>query len=97
MKGMLYSVLQHWTKGGLNGLLSGAGIGVVVLAGMATMVTELLDKATDMLGGLTGDILDIALLAGIDTGLSMIGSAMLTRVALNQASVSFGLLPKPGV
>jgi len=94
MKGMIYSVLQHWTQGGVAGLLSGAGMGLVVFAGMAVMVEEFLDMATGMIGGLPSDILSIVLLAGLDTGLSMIGSAVLTRLAFKQAAVSFGMIPK---
>lgn len=96
MKSMFFNLMQHWTKGGLNQLLSGAGVGLVVFAGLSLMVEQALDTAVGYMSGLSGDISDIFLLCGADTGLSIIGSAVLTRLALQQAAMSFGLIPKGG-
>lgn len=66
--------------------LGGAGISVVSAAIMLPAMTTALNAAAAAMGG-AGDILDVAMLFGLGEAMSIMGSAMLTRLAMNSGKL----------
>lgn len=82
MKAILLSVLK-WAMGGLIArILVGAGLTLVGYASFVPLVYTGLNQLNSALGGLPADMLQVLLLGGLGEVLSIIGSAMLTRVSL---------------
>lgn len=82
MKGILLSVLK-WAMGGLIArMLVGAGLTLVGYVSFVPLVMTGLNQLNSALGGLPADMLQVLLLGGLGEVLSIIGSAMLTRVSL---------------
>ena len=83
MLGLLYK-FGAWAVGGLIAkVLVGAGLTLVTASFVAGYVNDLLDYLGDQIGGMPADLLALLGLGGFGTMLSIIGSAMLARVALN--------------
>lgn len=70
-------------------VLSGAGVGLVSFATMMPLCVGMLNAANSAMSGIPGDVAGLLGLAGCGQALSIIGSAILTRVALDSASLSF--------
>lgn len=87
----LFKVLENFAKGGVNSWMIHAGLTAVVFSGIDILITEALDYAVYGLNLLPADILQLALLCGISEFFSIIGGALLTRVALVTATQSMGL------
>lgn len=84
----LSAVLDSFNKGFLKKLLAGAGIGLASSAVFMTAFTALLNSFQNSLGGVSYTILSLAHVAGIDTSLTILLSAMVTRLALNSSALS---------
>ena len=67
------------------------GIAFFTYNGLVALVEFSLDQATTFIGGLPSSVISLIALAGVDQGISIIGSALLTRAAINAARVSVGL------
>lgn len=67
--------------------LGGAGLSLVSAAVLLPFVIAALNAAAAGLGGITGDVLNVMLLCGLGECLSIVGSAMLTRVAMDAGKV----------
>jgi len=91
MKAMLFEALQWFAKGGVPAFLTSAGMTMVVFAGLDIAVESALDQASSLIGGMTGDVVDLALLGGMGEAISIIGSALMTRAALMAAQNVMGL------
>jgi hypothetical protein len=91
MFNIVLRLLEWVAKGGIASFLVHAGISVVVFAGLDILITEALDLAIGHINSLPVDILNIALLAGLDNFFYIIGSAFLTKVAIDAAMRSMGL------
>lgn len=87
----LFKILENFAKGGINSWMIHAGLTVVVFSGLDILITEGLDYAVSALSGLPSAALQLALLAGIGQFFSIVGGALLTRVALVTAMNSVGL------
>lgn len=87
----MFEALEWFAKGGIPAFLSSAGLSMVVFAGLDLAVESAMESVLDELNGLPSDLLQLALLMGIGEAISIIGSAILTRVALLQASNVLGL------
>ncbi|SIQ24751.1 DUF2523 family protein [Marinobacterium stanieri] len=92
----LFKLLEWFSTGGITSMMTHAGLSMIVFAGLDAMVSELLDTAVDGLNGLPSAALQLALLAGISEFFSIIGGAILTRIALMTAMNSVGLTYKGG-
>lgn len=71
----------------LGRILSGAGLALTTGAVMTPLVAGALDAVASAAGGLPGDLLQVAAMGGIGEAMGIIGSAMLTRVAIQSARV----------
>lgn len=91
MKALLFGVLSWAMSGAIANLLVGAGLTLVVYSGVSGAVEALLSNAASLLGGLPADVMQLALLSGVGDALSILGSAILTRVTLVMASNIAGI------
>lgn len=91
MHALLYGVLAWAMAGLIPRLLVGAGLTLVVYSGISVGVGALLQQAASYIGGAGGAVAQLALLAGVGEFLSIIGSALLTRVGLVMAGNIAGL------
>lgn len=69
-------------------MLTGAGLAIVTFAGMTPLVLSALNHAADLLEGVGGSVLQIMLMCGAGEALSMLGSAIMTRVAIDAGKVA---------
>lgn len=83
MIGALKLLLANLLGSFIARILTGAGLAVVSGAALIPLVTAALDAAAAGLGGMPGDMLAICNMGGIGEAMSIIGSAMLTRTAIN--------------
>lgn len=67
------------------------GIGLFSYYGLYALVEQLLNQVSGLLNGLPAEVFQLISLAGIPEALSIIGSAVLTRAALNSVQVFFGV------
>ena len=67
------------------------GIGLFSYYGLYALVEQLLNQVSALLNGLPAEVFQLISLAGIPEALSIIGSAVLTRAALNSVQVFFGV------
>jgi hypothetical protein len=65
-------------------ILISLGIGVVSFAALSTALNLALSSAKSAFSGFTGDALNLFMLSGAHTALSIIAGAMVARVALIQ-------------
>jgi len=91
MHAFLYGVLAWAMAGLIPRLLVGAGLTLVVFSGVSVGITSLLTMAANYISGAGGAVLQLALLSGVGEFMSLIGSALLTRVGLVMAGNVAGL------
>lgn len=91
---VIYSALQWFSKGGIAQMLAGAGMSVIVSQGLDLMVSDSLAVAIGHINDLPPIALQFALMAGIGDALSIVGSAILTRVAMVAAGNIMGVAMK---
>jgi len=63
------------------------GIGMFTYVGIIALVRDFLDMSHGFLSQLPSELLSLLHLAGVDQAISIIGAALLTRAAINAASV----------
>lgn len=69
-------------------MLTGAGLGLVTFAALTPLVLSALNAAAQRFQGIGGKLLQIMLMCGLGVVLSMIGSAIVTRIAIEAARVA---------
>lgn len=91
MKSLMFQAVEWFAKGGVPAFLASSGMTMVVFAGIDLAVQSAMDNIVATLNSVEGDLLQLVLLSGVGEAISLIGSAILTRVALLQASNVLGL------
>lgn len=94
--------MRSWLSGLLKNLfgesiaraLGGAGLSIATAAILIPAMTTALSTAAAAVGGIGADMLNVALLFGFGEILSIIGTAMITRITLN--STKLGLKKASG-
>jgi hypothetical protein len=86
MKALLNALVGN----SLARVLSGAGLSVVSYAVVMPALLAALTLVANSLGGGVADVASIALLSGAGEGLSIVGSAMVARAAIQSAGVGVG-------
>lgn len=82
MKEFLFKVLM-WAMGGLIArTLVGAGLTVVGYVAFVPLLEYGLDQLNYALGGIAADVLNVLLLGGLGDIITIIGSAMMTKISL---------------
>lgn len=72
---------------GIARMLSGAGLALTTGMVLTPMMTGGLQAAASAIGGVPADILNVALLGGLGSVMSIVGTAMVTRIAVSSATI----------
>lgn len=91
MGSLIFGALSLFASSMLARVLIGGGLTLLVSAGVSAAVDGLLGDAIRTLGSLPATVLDLVLLGGLGTALSVIGSALLTRAAILAAGRVLGV------
>jgi hypothetical protein len=91
---MFHKLLEWFATGGVASMMTHAGLALVVYSGMDLLILEFLDSAVSNINSVSGAVAQLALLCGIGEFISIIGSALLTKMALMTAISSVGLTYK---
>lgn len=89
----LFIVVISWALSTfLLKLATTLGIAVLTYQGLIQLVEGFLDLIEPTISGLPADVLNILAMSGVPEGLTIIGSAMLTRAAVKAASAWVGVI-----
>jgi len=88
MMGILYAGLAWLLDHAIARILVGAGLTLITSVGIDTAFAALLNSATSGIG--SSGYIGLLQLGGVGAAMSIVGSAMLTRVALNGAGRIIG-------
>lgn len=91
MWAIVIKIAQWFAVGGIPAFLVHAGLTVAVFSGLEILVTAALNQALIAFDGLPSIAINLALLAGVGTFFNIVGSALLTRVALVTLTQSMSL------
>lgn len=83
----LKELLRNLFGDSIASALGGAGLSLVTAAVMIPLVTTALNAAVSAIGGISADVLSVILLFGFGEAISIIGSAMLTRLVIGAGRV----------
>lgn len=73
-------------------ITSALGIAIFTYKGLKALINNLLSHLQPLFASLPSAILDILAIAGVPEALSIIGSAVLTRAAINSARAFVGVV-----
>jgi len=86
MLALIYSVLGWAMSGLIPTMLVGAGLSLVTFTAMSPLIESMLNTAASSLYGLPLAAVQWTLLAGVGDALSIMGSAVLSRLTIVAAS-----------
>jgi len=90
--GALLQLLGTWIIGSnVAKLFAGVGIAIVSQVFLTGYVEDALSSITSSFGGVSGNVGNIFLMLGFGAYLSIIGSAFLTRVTVQQMAKTWGI------
>jgi len=95
MRSWLANLLRNLFGDAVARIFGGAGLALVTSAVMIPVVTTALNQAAAAFGGIPADILNVVLLFGFGEAMSIIGAAMLTRLAVQSANVGVRRATRP--
>jgi len=81
------SLLQKTLGNSAARVLTGAGLSVASYGAITVAISTALAALTSSFSALPSAMLNIILLSGVGQAISIIGAAMLTRAAINSATV----------
>lgn len=88
---MIFSVLTLYASSMLARILIGGGLVLVVSAGLSALLEGLLSDAASNIGGMPSTAFQLLMLGGVGDAISILGSALLTRAAINAAGRILGV------
>jgi len=91
MIAFIYGALAWAMSGLIPTLLVGAGLSLVTFTALNPLIESMLEGAASSLNGLPLAAVQWTLLAGVGDALSILGSAILTRLSIVAASNALGL------
>jgi hypothetical protein len=90
--GKLIAMIMPWIIGSqFAKMMTGVGIAVVSHAFLSGYVDDMLAAIVNQVNGLGSDVLNIFLMLGFGQFLSILGSAFLTRVTVQQMAKTWGI------
>lgn len=95
MGAILVRVVQWAMAGWLGSVLVGGGLTLIIGVAIADQVEGLLDTAANSIAGLPADMFALAMLSGVGEALTIIGSALMARAALQVAGRILGIRKAP--
>lgn len=87
MRSWFSGLLKNLFGDSIARMLSGAGLTLVSSAVLIPLVTTMLNQAASLMGGIPGDMLQVIGLFGFGEAMSIMGSAMLTRLAVDSTNI----------
>ncbi|CAO3300486.1 MULTISPECIES: DUF2523 domain-containing protein [Stenotrophomonas] len=69
-------------------VLTGAGLGLATGAALLPLVKSALNLVVSYWGGISGDLANVLLLAGAGEAITIVGSAMVTKVVIDAGKVA---------
>lgn len=84
------ALLQSLFGDALARILSGAGLSVISYAAITPVVLGALDLVATRINGLAADVASLALMSGTGEAMTIVGSAIMARMAINAAGVGVG-------
>ncbi|TGW16555.1 DUF2523 domain-containing protein [Stenotrophomonas maltophilia] len=69
-------------------VLTGAGLGLATGAALLPLVKTALNKIPQLFGGIAGDLANLMLMAGFGESITMVGSAIVTKVVIDAGKVA---------
>lgn len=81
-------LLANLFGGAVGSMLLGGGLALTTYAVSKPLIMSALDEAAQAMGGMPGDILQVALIAGLGEVLTIIGSGIATRLGITAARVA---------
>jgi hypothetical protein len=78
----------------ISRMLVGAGLALVTFAAITPLVLSALNAGAQAFNNIGGAVLQMMLISGLGVALSAIGSAMLTRMAIDAAKTSLSVKKK---
>lgn len=88
----LQRIIGWATSSGFSRALTGLGIGVVTHVAVGGLITSYLNSASSSVSSLPSNMAQIILMMGVGEYLSIVGVALLTRAAIQQAVKTFGMV-----
>jgi len=90
--GKLLALIMPWIIGSqFAKMFTGVGIAIISHAFLTGYVNDLLSAITSQVSGVGGDVGNLFLMLGFGSFLSIIGSAFLTRVTIQQLAKTWGI------
>lgn len=90
----LYAALLWALTGLIPRLMVGAGLTFLTAAGISTLVNDALNSAAGGLSQLPASVFQVVAMSGVGSALSIVGSAILTRLAIVSATKIIGVAVK---
>ncbi|WP_127158975.1 DUF2523 family protein [Xanthomonas arboricola] len=84
------ALLQSLFGDSIARMLSGAGLSVISYAAVTPVVLGALNLVASRMSGLPADAASLALMSGAGHAMTIIGSAIMARMAINSAGVGIG-------
>ncbi|AVY66703.1 MULTISPECIES: DUF2523 family protein [Xanthomonas translucens group] len=84
------ALLQSLFGDALARILSGAGLSVISYAAITPVVLGALNLVATRINGLAADVASLALMSGTGEAMTIVGSAIMARMAINAAGVGVG-------
>lgn len=69
-------------------MLTGAGLGLVTFAALTPLVLSAMNGAAQKFSGIASSVLQIMLMSGFGVAISAVGSAIVTRIAIEATRVA---------
>lgn len=82
MPALLFGLLSWAAAGLIPMVLLGAGLSLVTFVGLSPIIEGLMNQAVSSFSGLPSAAFQLALLAGVGQFFSIVGSAILSRIAI---------------
>jgi hypothetical protein len=83
----IFDLLSKLLGNGAARVLSGAGLSLASYAALSAAVLAALNGVAGAFANVSADVANLVLLFGVGESISIIGAAMLTRVALQSAAL----------
>lgn len=94
LSSIISKTLDSASSGFLKKFLTGAGLSLASTAGVTVVINQYINNLQATTSGVSAELLAILHLSGIDFAISIILSAVVTRVALNSAGLTLTKLSK---
>lgn len=94
MWAIVMKLIKYVIEGGVSGFMVSAGLTLVTYTGISLLAESALNIVSQHVSDMPAVMLDFALMSGIGKALNIIGSAILTRLAVLNAAKALHISKK---